>query len=153
MVFYVERKKLQCPYSAFTKSLGNYRRETTNMREFLPVWLPRRRKAASNTVKAYRTILNQLQNIVSLCGKDPAELTQIQTNLPNAPLKRRLFCGIMSARHYTSAGSPSDRREDIFPGEPCASAGGTMSERHGIISTDMMPAPVRCPTGGRTIFL
>ena len=33
-------------------------------------------------------------------------------------------------RYYTSAGSPSDRREDIFPGEPCASAGGTMSERH-----------------------
>ena len=115
MVFYVERKKLQCPYSAFTKSLGNSRRETTNIREFLPVWLPRRRKAGSQTVKAYRTILNQLQNIVSLCGKDPAELTQIQTNLPNAPLKRRLFCGIISA--------------------------------------DIIPAPVRRSTGGRTSSL
>ncbi len=29
-------------------------------------------------------------------------------------------------RHDTIAGSLSDRREDIFPGEPCASAGGNM---------------------------
>ena len=43
-------------------------------------------------------------------------------------------------------------KEDIFRGEPCASAGGNMSERHGIMSPDIMmspdiiPAPVRRPT-------
>ncbi len=47
-------------------------------------------------------------------------------------------------------------KEDIYPSEPCASAGGNMSERHGIMLIDKLPAmykerrhvPMNCIGGG-----
>ncbi|MDE7210135.1 MAG: hypothetical protein K2O03_01665, partial [Lachnospiraceae bacterium] len=56
-------------------------------------------------------------------------------------------------RYYTCADSPSDQREDNFLGESCASAGGMMFGEHIIISIDIIPAPIRRPTKGRTISL
>ncbi len=48
--------------------------------------------------------------------------------------------GIMSA-DMIPAPVRRPTKEDIYHGEPCASAGGSMSERHGIMSADMIPSP------------
>ena len=56
-------------------------------------------------------------------------------------------------RHYTSAGSPSDHREDIFLGEPCACPAGKHVRRTWYNIVRYYTSADLRPTRGRTISL